>query len=517
MSFTADSAAIIRNRALENWRSRYLLRGEDLDITEGSDAYNELDALALEFEGLGLGAQEAAHRVLLRFASGQDLDDFATDDGTARKPASTSRRVVSVSGPLSSTTAVGGATFGSAGGLRFTPIDPATGAALTSIETDVAGAATVVCQCTTAGVVGNLVTGTVLTWSSAPTGFAATGTVVSNASSREGEEAEGDDALRTRLLERRKERPASGNRADWRAKALEVAGVGDCFVHPCFDPATLRDRLGCVTLVPVNPAPAADSYVQLADGTLGAGLAPAFSRRPSQDLCTAINRFIDGTHDADGNALAGALQQQWYPAPIEREDWGAVRAKAQPIDVTIQVRVADDSKFVFVGTRTITSVTDSTHITLSSGSGLSTDDTIAVQYPVDPDGQRTGVRGGWALCKIASRSGNNVTLATPLPSTVGLTGALVRSDPGVWDSIRSAVCRHFDAFGSGDVSTPGRSSRFPPTSWGAPDTLVPARLLTYALNADTVIDAAVTEPASRQVIQVGYVPVLNTLTIDRLT
>lgn len=516
MTFTADSAAVIRDRALENWRARYLLRGEDLDITEGSDAYNEIDALALEFEGLALGAQEAAHRVLLRYAVGQDLDDFAEDDGTARKPASAARRVVSVSGPLSSTVAVGGATFGGAGGLRFTPIDLTTGAALTSITTDGAGDATVTCECTTVGVVGNLVTGTVLTWSSAPAGFAATGTVTTGGGSREGQDAEGDDALRVRLLERRKERPASGNRADWRAKALEVAGVGDCFVHPCLDPSTLVDKLGCVTLVPVNPAPSADSYVQNDDGTTGEGLDPTFSRRPSQDLCTAINRFIDGTHDAEGNALAEALQQQWYPAMIHREDWGAVRAEPLPIDVTIQVHVADDSKFRFVGTRTVTAVTDSTHITLSSGSDLNIDDTIAILYPTDVGGLRTGVRGGWWLAKIAGRSGANITLATPLPSTAGLSGALVRSDPSVWDTIRAAVCAYFDSFGPGDVSTPGRSSRFPPTSWGAPDTIVPAKMLTFALNADTVTDATVTEPASRQVLQVGYLPVLNTLTIDRL-
>ena len=517
MTFTADSAATIRDRALANWRARYLARGEDLDITEGSDAYNEVDALALEFEGIGLGAQEAAHRVLLRFAVGQDLDDFADDDGTARQPASSARRVVSVSGPVSSTVPVGGATFGSAGGLRFQPIDPATGAVLTSIETDGAGAATVVCRCTTTGVIGNLVTGTILTWSTAPAGFAATGTIVSSGSSREGEDAESDDSLRARLLERRKERPASGNRADWRAKALEVGGVGDCFVHPCLDPATLRYELGCATLVPANPRPAANSYVQNADGTLGAGLDPAYSRRPSQDLCTTINRFIDGTHDADGNALAEALQQQWYPATIRREDWGAVRPEAWLVDVTIQVRVADDSKFVFVGERTITSVTDATHITLNSGAGLGTGDSLAVLYPTDGTGLRTAIRGGWWLCTVASRSGNNITLATPLPSTVGLAGAPVRSDPGVWAEIRASVCAYFDSFGSGDVSIPGRSSRFPPTSWGANDTIVPARMLTFALDASTVIDAAVVAPTSRQVMQVGYVPVVNTLTIDRLT
>ena len=79
-------------------------RGRDLDITPGSDAYNEIDALSYELATLGLGAQEAAHRVLLRYAQGEDLDAFAEDDGTARLPASTGRFTVTVTGPSSATT-----------------------------------------------------------------------------------------------------------------------------------------------------------------------------------------------------------------------------------------------------------------------------------------------------------------------------------------------------------------------------------------------------------------------------
>jgi hypothetical protein len=527
MTFTAESAATIRDRALENWRARYLARGEDLDVAPGSDAYNELDALALEFEGLALGAQEAAHRVLLRYASGQDLDDFAENDGTARKPASASRREIAVAGPPSTTTPVAGASLATAGGFRFKPIDPATGALLTSIETDGSGAATILCECVSTGVATNIVSGTVLTWNSAPTGFAATGTVASGTGAREGEDVEGDDALRLRLLERRKERPASGNRADWRAKVLEVAGVGDAFVHPCtrppqpppaayLDQQIRADRPGCMVVIPVNPPPAADSYVQNADGTLGAGLDPGYSRRPSAELCTAVARFIDGTHDAQGNARPPLTDWQWYPATIFRESWGIVRPERVLFDVTIQVRVANDSLFAFTGTRTITSVTDSTHITLSSGAGLDFGAKLALLYPLDGGGKRTVIRGGWALCQVASRTGNDITLAAPLPSTVGLVGAAVRSDPGVWDAVRRVELMHFDTFGPGDVATPGRSSRFPPTSWGSPDTVVPSRLLSIALGITDVVDVAVTDPSARQVIQLGYVPVLNTLTLERL-
>jgi len=527
MPFTADSAAAIRDRALANWRARYLLRGEDLDITEGSDAYNELDALSLEFEGLGLGAQEAAHRVLLRYAAGQDLDDFAEDDGTARQPATTARRVIRVTGPTNATTSTGGATLATPGGLRFRPIDPDTGATLTSIATDGDGVVDVVFECTTAGVTGNVVAGTVLTWSSAPTGFAATGTVVWGAGVREGENAESDDALRVRLLERRRERPGSGNRADWREKAREVAGVGDVFVHCCAWPpdpgaapprATITpNKLGCMTLLPVTPPPASDSYVQNADGTLGAGLDPSYSRRPSADLCTNIGRYLDGTHDANGAAVAESLQTQWYPGVIDRTNWDAVRATPIPVGVTIEVMVeAGSSAWAFDGTRTVTTAASASQITLSSVVNVTTGTKLAFHFAdVDSDGLPTVIRGGWALGVVAVPPvGNVVTLVAPLPA-VPSAGALVRADPGVWDAIRRIVFAYFDTLGTGAPTGLARSERFPPLLWGAPGSAIPARILVAALSAQGVIDAAVTVPSTTPFIAMGEIAVPGVFAVHR--
>jgi len=533
MPFTAESAATIRDRALQNWRARYLARGEDLDITEGSDAYNELDALSLEFEGLGLGAQEAAHRVLLRYAAGQDLDDFAEDDGTARQPATTARRVIRVTGPANATTPTADATLATPGGLRFRPIDADTGATLTSIATDGDGVVDVVFECATAGVTGNLVTDTVLTWSSAPTGFNATAVTVTGAAARDAENAEGDDALRTRLLERRRERPGSGNRADWREKAREVAGVGDVFVHCCAWPpdttaapprATITpNKLGCTTLLPVTPPPAADSYVQNADGTLGAGLDPSYSRRPSADLCTNIGRYLDGTHDANGVAVAEALQKQWYPGVIDRTNWNAVRAKPIPVGVTIEVMVeAGTSAWAFDGTRTVSSATSASQMVLSSVVNVAMNTLLAFHFAdVDADGLPTVIRGGWALGKVATvnPSTHEITLVTPLPAAPSV-GALVRADAVIqgasaWDAIRRVVFQYFDTLGPGAPTGLARSERFPPLFWGAPGSAIPSKILVAALTVPGVTDAAVPVPSATPFVAMGELAVPGVFAVHR--
>ncbi len=41
-------------------------------------------------------------------------------------------------------------------------------------------------------------------------------------------------------------------------------------------------------------------------------------------------------------------------------------------------------------------------------------------------------------------------------------------------------------------------------------------ILAAAQGLGAVVDVAVTDPSARQVIQLGYVPVLNTLTLERL-
>lgn len=526
MPYLVPSAAEIRDRALADWRTRYLILGRDLSVEPGSDAYNEMHALSYAFADLGLGVQEAAHRVLLRYAQGEDLDAFAEDDGTARAPASPARRVVRVTGPAVTSVPVAGGTLAASTGQRFTPVDPATGEVLTAITTDGSGLADVTVECATPGTTGNLGTGRILTWSTAPTGLASTATIVAGGTAREGEDPEGDGALRTRLLERRRERPASGNRADWREWCRECSGVGDAFVHPCTQPpapplraAATPARHGCVTVYPVSPAPEGDSYVQNPDGTLGAGLAPNYSRRPSEALCTLVARYIDGTHDAAGLALAASAQRQRYPAAVDRENWDAARAAIDIVDVTVAITTTDDDLlFAFDGTRTLTAVASAQAMTLSDATGLITGSKLAFRFAaVDGEGLHTVLRGGWALGEIATvnTGTGTITLAAPLPA-VPSVGALVRSDPGMWTDIRRAVLMYFDALGVGAPTGLGRSSRFPDLTWGAVATVVPSRLIAAALAISDIVDASIVAPVGVSSTGLGRIRVPGVISVQRL-
>lgn len=513
MPFAARSAVTIRTELLEGWRARYLAMSppRDLDITEGSDAYNEADALALELAGQEIAAQEAAHRVLLRECPDDDLPQFALDDGTERKPASPARLSVTVAGPTSATTPVAGATLGSASGLRFTPIDPSTGVRLASITTDGGGAATITVECATPGTVGNLPSGTVLTWSSAPTGFAATATV--SASARRGEDVESYAALRQRLLDRRAERPGSGNRADWEAWTLAVAGVGEAYVYQRTRPDTLGYRLGCVTTVPLVAPPSA--YTQADDGALSDGLDPAYSRVPSTELINTVNAYYRGEVTETGATVPTAARVEKYAAELEPLDVQALRATTVVQNVVVYLATDDTaSPFPFTGARSVTGSDltgdGSLWVDLDDASGIAIGQRVAVFVGT------SAIRGGYEIAGVAGTSGSRVTFTRRLRAHV-LTSADVLPAPSAWEAVRAAVLAIFDALGPGPGPSSGGAPhsssgvRFPFETTRGPSKLYPSKLLNASLNISGVLDGNVSVPASQvssataQIIAPGYV------------
>ena len=524
MTFTARSAAAIRDAALENLRARYLARGEDIDTSEGSDAYNQLDALALEFEGLELAAQEAAHRILLRYQTGTDLDESAEDDGTARKAATFARRDVSVSGPGSTTTAVAGATLSTASGLRFRPINPATGATLTSIETDGDGVVAIAVECLTAGVAGNLAVNVTLTWSSAPTGFAATGAVVASAPSnaRAGEDRESDDDLRNRLLLRRKERPGGGNRSWWWAEARKCAGVGEAFVYRVMTaPETAPgsgvynytpNTRGATTVIPIAPGPS--SYAEGGDGR-----SATFSRIPSDALVELVSGYFDGTVDADGVAVT-AYGAELYPAHMQANFY-VVPPRAYGRNVVYSVQAASGWRWL-PGSNAVDVSGSSTATVLELDlpvTGWEAGDRIAI---ADWGTGATRTRGGWFLRRIQSvnTGSRSVTLTEALPGappagTATRPDAVNSAGASLWLNLLVETARMFDAMGPG--AGPAQTFRFPdPVRDNIACDLTRASLLRVALNAPGVADAAITAPAASEAAPVGGLFELGSLRIERM-
>lgn len=537
MPFSARTAATIRDVLLGRWRARYLALTppRDLDITEGSDAYNLADAFAHELAGLELGAQQAALRVLIRTSSGADLDRFAEDDGTARRAATTSRLVVRVTGPLSSTTSVNGATMASAAAYRFTPINATTGVALTSIDTDGSGIADVTFEALTAGAASNLAAGTVLTWSSAPTGFAATGSVLSTA--RAGQNAESDGTLRQRLLERLREKPGGFNRSQVRELGILLAGVGECFVYARawrmlnVLPVGFA-KPGVVTVIPVNPAPAEDSYTQ-SGITTGEGLSPAYSRAASIGFAAQLLAYFKGEVDALGIAVAEAQRVELIPANMLPNDFFSLAPETVAVDVTVRVTldpsVASWPWGLTGGSSRLITASTTTYVDVADATGIPEGSRIAVKLG------RGFVRGGWWLATVLDVTGNRITFASALPTAPSPDAdgdAYVRPDPdGLWDLIRRAVLMLFDTLGPGDARDGGsvaaglitggtinvQSARYPrPTAASSPETLFTSRISQVVQEVEGVLGVEVFAPSSNQVPAPGRLIVPGSVILQPL-
>lgn len=461
MPFTARSAATIRDELLADWRARHAAATppRDLDIQEGSDAYNEAASLALLLEGMEIGAQEAANRVLVRSSFGADLDLFADDQGTERLPASAARLNVRVTGANSTAYTITGLTLNHPSGLAFTPIDPTTGSALTSVTTDGSGNATILVEAGDAGTAGNLSNGAILTWSSAPSGMGATGTVTSTV--RAGEAEESDDDLQTRLLEIMRERPASGNRADWRARALEITGVESAFVYPLNAPpastpgAGTPHTPGCVTVVVMGPAQGTSvTNSRIIDNVAGAALA-------------THKGYFEGTHDEAGNALDAArgADSQWRPVGMEEDDYTVEAANTQAQNVTAAILLATGASWSWSGAAlTIVGSTLST-ITVS-GNATAKDGKDALVFV-----GTSFARGGWVKINLGVgdfTSGVNTVFTFTAVASAPDTSRGAYPAPSVWSALQLAAFAHFDELAPSDVDTGlyPRSARFPPESWG---------------------------------------------------
>ncbi len=459
MPFAARSAATIRDELLDDWKARHAAEGRDLDVQEGSDAYNEASSLALLLEGIEVGAEEAANRVLVRSSFGSDLDAFAADLGTGRQPAVAARREVRVTGANTTTYTVTGLTLNHPSGLAFAPLDAITGNPLTSYLTDGSGNATVLVECNDPGTAGNLAVGAVLTWSSAPSGAGATGTVTGTV--RSGEAEEGDVALQTRLLELMRERPASGNRADWRETAREISGVTNAWVYPLLAPPSSTPgggtphTPGCVTVVVVGEDQG-DSVTneRIIDDVPGAALA-------------AHKGYFEGTHDADGDTLDAArgADSQWRPVGMEAADYTVEAANVQAQNVAVTLLLASSASWAWSGAA-MTLVGSSLTTIVASGDQTAKNGKDALVFI-----GTAYTRGGWTKVNLGTGAfgGVNTTFTFTAVASAPDTSKGAYPAPTVWSALRLAAFAHFDALAPSDVetSTYPRSARFPPESWGA--------------------------------------------------
>lgn len=225
MPYTPPDFAAIRERMLRDARNLDPSAPADGD----SDLFVRSSCTASAVEGLYDYQAWLARQLLPDTADTEYLEAHAGLRGIVRKVA------VAASGTATFTGAPGvvlpsGASLKSADGTLY----------LTTEEAAVGeeGALTAACAAATAGIMPDLIDGTV-TLMQPPTGIEAVGTATITG----GADAESDASLLSRLLDYMQSPPSGGTAADYRRWAKSVAGVGEAYVYP------LRQGAGTVDVV----------------------------------------------------------------------------------------------------------------------------------------------------------------------------------------------------------------------------------------------------------------------------
>lgn len=496
MAFTPRTRAQIRDSLLSFWQARHRADGRDLLIARGSDAYKQAEAIALILEAVEAQAGQLRNEILVSTASEPYLLRHGGDDGVTRRAASAAVVNWTVTGTASSTV-----TFGTSvlqiGTLKFKPNSA-------SVVLDSSGNGTVATTCQTAGVAGNVSSGVVGQWSSTPANANPTATVASLATSGLAEESPADYAAR--ILGRRRERPASGNRADWQAWALQCDGVSEAYVYPLYHAtAATVDKLGCVTTMCLGPKP---------------GDRPAHSgndwggRILTSARLDQVKGYIDGTHNAAGTAITGGTQLR--PATMRSGNMFVVTATANALNVKVVPTVS--SAYAFnIQQKYTCQPASSTHNSLLLGSA---GDTALVGKPLSIFVGVGAKRGGFITATPTSYSmsgsvmrlhfADNTFDPSYLPAN-DFEGYCVYGQPANWNDIRLAVIDYFDNLGPGDVG--GASARFPDADAGAKYLHKRNALLTKIMGVTGVTDVPTLTPADDSVAVLGRLHTLGQLII----
>ena len=235
-----------------------------LDKREGSMIQTALGAGAYSLEEFYLDLDKVQRGGAIQTAVGEDLDNWAMIANVERYSASPAVRlgVFNLDEiPI---------------GARFSTIDGGDSVNFTATERVGPGEYRLTCE--TPGVIGNSYTGPILPI-----------TVISGLTSAQitdilvpGDDREGEDALRARIISALRERPFGGNVADYKRVVLAIDGVGALQIYPTWDGGgTVK-----LSIIGADWMPASEQLVEAVQNTvdpppsqgLGYGTAPIGAR-----------------------------------------------------------------------------------------------------------------------------------------------------------------------------------------------------------------------------------------------
>jgi uncharacterized phage protein gp47/JayE len=487
--FSARTRVAIRDALLSEWSARHALDGRTLLTSPGSPAFLEAESLALQLEALEAQAVQAVPDILPDTAGEDALLRHGAVEGLDRDPATAAVVTVLITnGPISSSAALTGQTLQSPAGLAYLPVDGSGNPLATLGPTDGGGSVTIQARCTTFGTTGNVAVGTVLTWSSAPTGFASASNTVSDIIL--GDDIEDIETYRAAIIARRRNRPASGNREDWKEWAEQCAGVEQAWVYPLLSPGGTPNTLGCVTVVCAGAVQGNQVHnTRVIGNTPGAALA-------------AVAGFIEGTNDATGVAVSSGVQLR--PATMAAGDYTAQTIDTQTLDVDLTLVNTTANAFPFNATYAMTG-SSTTQVVIAGDRSALAGKSILLYLGT------TYARGGYVQVLVASAVYNSGLAHTTLtfdavahaPANNG-AGACVYPAPPNWSAVRDAVFAEFDMLGPGDTSP---ASRYPGEDVGDRATLYADALIGAARTVPGVLSASTTAvtttPSAKTTVTLG--------------
>lgn len=495
MAFTGRSRETIRSELLASWAANYASRGETLQTSAGSDAYLMASAFAVQMEGIEAQAEQTALDILPDTASAEALDRHAFVDGIARRSGFTARLSVTVTSGVATTFTIPAGTR-----MSFSDGTPyvVESASVTTSGGPPSGTITV--RATEAGITGTRVIGDVLTFATAPSGLNPTGTVASVL--RQGTDAESDEDLATRIIARRRERPGSGNRADWASWVEAYTGteITQTFVYPLLAPpvsfpgAGTPSTPGCVTVVAVGPAQG--------DSVTNTRIVPTddASTRTAGAQLTRIEDYIEGDRLPDGTDVSDTPNDALRPVTVTPGNYCVQAISVSAENVVIDVVVSFANILQWSGTMTIVSASSSTLV-------VSGDHTDKVGMRIIANIGTGNYRGGFKLFTLGAGSFDSIdTTFTMSDATIATATGTVYPGHGNFSAMRTAALGYFDALGPGDTS--------PASRWPTEDDTSRARLYITALaaaingaegvlSAETTTPAADVSPAAKTVVTLG--------------
>lgn len=497
MPFTGRSRETIRSELLASWAANYAALGLTLQTSAGSDAWLMASAFAVQMEGIEAQAEQTALDILPDTAGAEALDRHAYVDGIARRAGFTARHTVTVTGAAATTYTI-------PAGTRMSASDGTPYVVESASVVTTGGPATgpITVRAVEAGATGTAAVGDVLTFATAPTGLNSTGVVASTL--RDGTDAESDESLADRIISRRRERPGSGNRADWASWVEGYTGteIAQTFVYPLLAPpasypgAGTPSTPGCVTVVAVGPAQG--------DSVTNTRIVPTddASTRPvggGAEL-TRIKDYIEGDRLPDGTDVSSTPNDPLRPVTVTPGNYGIEEIAVSAENVVMDVIVSFANILQWSGTLTVSSATSSTLV-------IAGDQLDKVGFRIIVNIGTGNYRGGFKLFTLGAGSFDGFfTTFTMSDATIATATGTIYPGHGNFNAMRTAALAYFDALGPGDTT--------PASRWPTEDDTARARLYITALaaavngaegvlSATTTTPAADVSPAAKTVVTLG--------------